>query len=56
MLHDVALGANASEARLSQRVRIRSSGMHYLLLSSCDDKTGIVRFSGRCEFSLCNFS
>ena len=47
MLHDVSFGANASEARLSQRVRIRSSGMHYLLLSSCDAKTGIVRFSGQ---------
>lgn len=49
-VHDVVFGANVSEVRLSQRLLIKHSGVHYLLLSSCEPRTGTVRFSGRTEW------
>jgi hypothetical protein len=45
--HDVLFAANQSEAAVSQRVLIKASGVHYLLLSSCEPRTGEVRFSGQ---------
>ena len=47
MVHDVAFAANQTSVALSQRVLVRQSGVHYLLLSSCEPHTGVVRFSGR---------
>lgn len=44
--HDVAFHANQTAAALSQKVQVHRSGVHYLLLSSCEPKTGEVRFSG----------
>lgn len=45
--HNVLFAANQSEASISQRVLVRQSGVHYLLLSSCDLRTGDVQFSGQ---------
>lgn len=49
-VHDVAFPPNASDAHLSQRLLVKQSGIHYLLLSSCEPRTGSVRFSGRTEW------
>ena len=49
-VHDVSFGTNVSEAHLSQRILIKQSGVHYLLVSSCEPRTGGVRFSGRTEW------
>ena len=45
--HSVTFAANQSTASLSQRVLVRQSGVHYLVLSSCDLRTGTVTFSGQ---------
>jgi len=47
LILDVLFGANQTSASLSKRVLIRSSGVHYLVLSSCEPRTGAVAFSGR---------
>ena len=49
-VHDIAFAANQSLAGVSQRTLIKQSGVHYLLLSSCEPHTGVVRFSGRTEW------
>ena len=44
--HDVLFAANRSDATLSQRVAVEKSGRYYLLLSSCEVRTGAVTYSG----------
>lgn len=48
--YGIAFAANQSEASLTVHIPIRQSGVHYLLISSCNPKTGLVRFSGETQW------
>ena len=49
-VHNVAFAANQTSARLAQRVLVRQSGVHYLVISSCEARTGAVRYSGQTQW------
>ena len=44
---DVPFATNESDSSISQHFTVQTSGMHYLVLSSCDLHTGAVLYSGR---------
>jgi len=46
-VHDVAFDVNGSTSSLSASVPIVQSGVHYLLMSSCEPATGEVLISGQ---------
>lgn len=44
---DISFGANESVGELKGKVAIKHSGVHYMLLASCELHTGAVSFSGQ---------
>lgn len=48
--HDVVFAANESHRSLTATVPITRSGIHYLVISSCEPRTGAIRFSGQTQW------